>query len=474
MRCFFSRKKKPNEPPKPRKRKNFEGTPIQKHDHIVRLGLTVHIDQEPDLRILLESQHWPFKESEHPTTEPNRNHVRYTTMIPIKGASMNATGEAVSKLQYACRKAGVTVSVRSTARPQPGDTPTRRYRVVPVAPEPRTRLEALYQRAALRWRSPGYVQARSLKDAKTALPDYLAEHPGVGNQGELTVIGKKGNPEEPRQARLHGLGELLILIAAGTVAALSLALFLTALLPTGGSARTGIALITALLCSLGVWLLFRRLPEGYLHVWLPVIATSLIPLLALAAGYLDIHTYMWQFGITPGDISIPGYNIALASMSSVFPILGATIAVLGIFGFGHHFHLGGRGHLRYLNWLLAASVVVLYVATTAQVLIERSSTAGARDVARYQAQGGTPSDHAGIKPTPVCVEPASTAEDRFGPALPANRPVLHFSGVNKTDVLWDTENGVTKVPNFSVTLTPVPDLDSSCPVTYSTDEPAED
>lgn len=75
-------------------------------------------------------------------------------------------------------------------------------------------------------------------------------------------------------------------------------------------------------------------------------------------------------------------------MSSVFPILGAAIVMLGIFGFGHHFHLGTR------------------------------------------------------PPSP--------------------------------DVLWDTENGVTKVPSFSAALTPVPDLNSSCPVTSSTGEPAGD
>ncbi|NYH55772.1 hypothetical protein HNR06_005361 [Nocardiopsis arvandica] len=348
---------------------------------------------------------------------------------------------------------------------------------MPAVPEPGNRLQALYQGIMLRWQSQGYIRARSVEDAQAMLPTYLAEHPGVGEQGTLTVIGGKGRVEELRQGPLPSPGELLLLLAMVAVGALSVVLFLTALLtvflPTGGSARAGIALLTALLCSFGVWLLLRRLPEGHMHVWLPVVVTSLIPFLALAAGHLDIHTYMWQFGITPGDISIPSYNLALSSAYSVIPILCAAVIVLGLFGFGHHFHLGGRGHFRYLSWLLAATAVALYILVTMQFLIEKSSTAGARDVIRYQTQGGPPAEHAGIRPTPVCVEHTLSSGKRFGPPLPTNRPVLHFNGVNKTDVLWDRENGVTKVPSFAVTLTPVPGLDRSCPVALPPEESVE-
>lgn len=475
MRPFsFLRRKTTTQPPPSQRRNDFEGSLPEQHDHVVRVNLAVHVDQEPDLRVGLGSRSWPFRKSDPLPEEREPKNHRYTTLIPIMGASLGATGEAISRLQHACRKVGVKISILSTARPRPRDTPTWRYRVVPIASEPHNRVQALYQGIVLRWQSPGYVRARSLEAAKAMLPAYLAENPGVGDQGKLTVTGRKGRTHEPRQGPLPSRGELLLLATFSAVTVLSLALVLTVFLPTGGSTPAGIGLLATLLGSFGVWLLLRRLPEGHVHVWLPIIVTSLIPILALAAGHLDIHIYMWQFGITPGDISIPSYNLALASVRSFFPIFCAAVIVLGIFGFGHHFHLGGRGHFRYLNWLLATIVVGLYIIITTQFVIERSSTSGARDIARYQAQGGPPAERAGIRPTPVCVDPTVTSGNRFGPTLSAHRPVLHFNGVDKTDVLWDRENGVTKVPSFSVTLTPVPDLDSPCPAGPGQAEPTSD
>lgn len=69
----------------------------------------------------------------------------------------------------------------------------------------------------------------------------------------------------------------------------------------------------------------------------------------------------------------------------------------------------------------------------------------------------------GIVPTPVCVEERSEIKDRFGPAPPADRPVLHLGFANDTDFLWDPEKGLSKVPSFSIPLTPVEDLESPCP-----------
>lgn len=465
MRVFsFLRKRVSTQPPPPQKMSEFEGMLSSQHDHVVRVSLAIRVDQEPDLRVVLESEKWPFRRSRLPAGELEPRGIRYTALIPIKGASLGATGEAIARLERACQKAGVRVSVLSTARPRPRNDSTQRYRVVPIVPEPRNHLQALYQGGVRQWRSPGYVRARSLEEAKATLPAYLAENPGVSDQDKFTVLDGKGRAHEPRQGPFPSRGELLLLATFGSVSVLSSILALTVFLPTGGSTPTGIGLLTTLLGSFGVWLLLRRLPEGHLLVWLPILVTSLIPLLALTAGYLDIHTYMWQFGITPGDISIPSYNLALASVSSFLPILCAAVIVLGIFGFGYHFHLGGRGHSRYLNWLLATIIVGLYIITATQVVIERSSTAGAGDVARYRTQGGSPTERAGIRPTPVCVESTLSSGKRFGPALPTDRPVLHFNGVNRTDVMWDRENGVTKAPSFSVTLTPVSDLDSPCPV----------
>lgn len=467
---FYFPKKAPTPSPSAPQTQEFEGTLPDKYDHIVRVTFEVDPDQEPNLRLLLKSISWPFLKLDPQPGDPDMRDIRYIIQIPITGASSGSTGKAVSLLREHCRRAGVRITLMSTARPRPREAPSRQYHVVSVVPDTDHRVEKLYQRVMLRALSQGTIRARSLTEAEARLPGYIANHPGVGELDELTVIGRLGRVDASRQSPLPSRGELLLIATMIITVVLVLTLMLTALLPEGGTPGEGIFLLTTALCLFGVWLLLRLLRESQMNSWFLGVATSSIPILVAGMGYLDIYTYMWQFDIAPGDIDIPVYHQALASMNSIAPIAGASIIAAGIFGFLQHFHLGGYGHLRFLNWLFASLIMFTYVGTTTHFLIERTSTMGALDAIRYQTVGGPISDHAGITPTPVCIEDAAEPKARFGPELPTERPVLHFQGMNGTDLLWNGGEGITKVPGFSVTLTPVNDLDRSCPAPSPTEE----
>lgn len=69
----------------------------------------------------------------------------------------------------------------------------------------------------------------------------------------------------------------------------------------------------------------------------------------------------------------------------------------------------------------------------------------------------------------VCVEPGPDPVKRIEAPLTTDRPVLYFDGANNVDLLWDQEQGLTKVPRFTVSLTPVPGLDSDCPEPEATE-----
>lgn len=467
MRRFFRFLHKKNQPPflPPSAESDapaeFDGTYPEKYDHVVRVGVRVPAVETPELRVLLKSNSWPFREATESPEEPRVRCVRFTVHVPVPGASMGAVTEATSRLSYACAQAHIGAHIVSASRPRTPGTALLTYHVVPDVTSPSGVFRCLHK-LRLRSRSQGTIRARSLSHAKEELSDFRAENPGVGREFDVTVTGPRGPVAEPVRSPLPATWEALLFLFMVAAVCTTVGLFLTVLLPEGGSPLTGTAVLATAFCFFGVWLLLRRLPEGPVNTWLPVVVTTLIPVLSVAAAHMNVYTYLFQFEIAPGDADISGYNLVLAGADSILPILSSAVIALGFFGFAYHFHLGGRGHQMFLNWLLAALIVFLYAGLSTQIITETSANTGAEHVAHYR-DGGAPVEQFGIVPTPVCVDERSEIEDRFGPAPPTDRPILHFGFANDTDFLWDPEDGLTKVPSFSVPLTPVAGLDSTCP-----------
>jgi hypothetical protein len=156
-------------------------------------------------------------------------------------------------------------------------------------------------------------------------------------------------------------------------------------------------------------------------------------------------------------------------LSGFLPALTVLLVSLGAFGLLRYFHIGTPG-APFLPRLMTVLAICLYGLATVFVLLttmkgplEQGSQVGAAHVAHYRSEGGEPRGHVGVTPSVVCVEPGDGAVNRIGPPLTTDRPVLYFDGANDVDLLWDRDRGLTKVPRFSVSLTPVPDLDAACP-----------
>lgn len=240
-----------------------------------------------------------------------------------------------------------------------------------------------------------------------------------------------------------------------------------------------IASLLALPCGFGVWQMFRHIPEGRINTWLPLGLTSLGAPLAIALSTSNQDAYLAAFGASPGDVvtSGPGRLFALAGF---LPVLIALLVSLGAFGLLRYFHIGTPG-ASFFPRLLTILAVCLYGLATVYVLLttmkgplEQGAQVGSDHVAHYRSEGGAPRGHVGVTPSVVCVEPGGDPVQRIGPPLTTDRPVLYFDGANNVDLLWDREHGLTKVPRFSVSLTPVPDLNSVCPEPESTEPGAAD
>jgi hypothetical protein len=255
---------------------------------------------------------------------------------------------------------------------------------------------------------------------------------------------------------------LLITALLLTTGVVVLGLSLTVWRPEDVTFRAGVATFIAIPCLFGVWQMLRRVPEGRINTWLPLGLTALAAPLAVALGSLSHDVYLSAFGIGPGEVAQAGQGRVIALGETLPLVLFALIFSLGIFGLLRYFHLGGRG-AQFLQWMLTIGAVCVYGLTAVIVLMERDARIGSGHVVAYRSEGGVPRSHAGVLPSVVCVELGGDPSHRIGPPLTTDRPVLYFEGENDIDLLWDREHGLTKVPRFSVSLTPVTDLDDICP-----------
>src|SRR5690606_34273777 len=108
-----------------------------------------------------------------------------------------------------------------------------------------------------------------------------------------------------------------------------------------------------------------------------------------------------------------------------------------------YFHLTGDRKSRISEWLAIPFALTVSGISAVAVLVDEASEAGQAHVAAYQEEGGAPREYAGLLPSVVCVEPGKDPVKRFGPPLTTARPVLHFTGANSVDLLWDREKGLT-------------------------------
>lgn len=438
------------------------------HDHVVRIGVEVEPRDEAAFLAAVGGRPWQTQ---------RLGQGRYDVHIAVAGAALGATGVALAECHHALDKAGANARVVCAARLLRRSSPSRRYLVLPRGRMPEQEWIAAPARGLMAWWSRGTIEAASLDEARSRLADFAERNPEAGPPAGLMVVGPPAPPDatvpSTGPAELSPWGDWRFLLAAGSViaaGALFLGLYAAFWLPEGVPRRLFIGVLVAIPCFFGLWQMFRRVPEGRINTWLPVALAVLATPLMVALSNSSHDTYLEAFGITPGEVTPTGAAGRLFALSDALPpVLFALLLSLGVFGLLRYFHVGRRG-VGLLPGLVTVSFIFLYGSASLQLLLtamsvplERSVQVGAEHVAHYRAEGGNPLGHAGVRPSVVCTVPGEDQVSRIGPPLTTDRPVLYFDGTDDVDLLWDREHGLTKVPRFSVSLTPVPDLDAECP-----------
>ena len=475
--CFLRRRRRPridpgtsasSDPPAP---EPLTGELPAHYDHVVRIGVEVEPRDKPTFLAAVGGRPWQTQ---------NLGEGRYDVRVAVSGVALGSTRAAVAEFQHTLDKAGVKVRVTFASRLRPPPPQAHRYLVLLQGWMPGWEWLAAPVRSLKSWRSRGTIQASSLAEARSMLADFADRNPEAGPADGLMVVGP---PDPPGAASAVEDGEgsvvrdplddwrFLLAVTLITVTVGGGALFGVYIItwrPEGNLFTVAIVSLLALPCGFGVWQMFRHIPEGRINTWLPLGLTSLGAPLAIALSTSNQDAYLEAFGISPGDVVTNGVG-RLFALTGFLPVLIALLVSLGAFGLLRYFHIGTPG-ASFFPRLLTILAVCLYGLATMYVLLtimkgplEQGAKVGSDHVARYRAEGGEPRGHVGVTPSVVCVEPGGDPVQRIGPPLTTDRPVLYFDGANDVDLLWDREQGLTKVPRFSVSLTPVPDLNSVCP-----------
>ncbi|WP_017612406.1 hypothetical protein [Nocardiopsis salina] len=435
------------------------------YDHVVRIGVEVEPRDEAAFLAVVQGRPWQTRRV---------GQGRFEVHIAVSGAALGATGVALAECHRALDKAGSNARVVCAARLLRRSSPSRRYLVMPRGRMPEQEWIAAPARGLMAWRSRGSIEATSLVEATSRLADFAERNPGAGPPEGLMVVGPPDTPPPGTgPAELDPWNDWRFLLAVGALiaaGALFLGLYTALWMPEGVPRWLLIGILVAIPCLFGLWQMFRRVPEGRINTWLPVALTALATPLAVALSNSSHDTYLEAFGITPGEVTPTGAAGRLFALSDALPpVLSALLLSLGVFGLLRYFHVGRRG-VGLLPGLVSVSFVSLYGLVSLQLLLtamsvplERSVQVGAEHVAHYRDEGGGPLGHAGVQPSVVCAVPEEDPVSRIGPPLTTDRPLLYFVGTDDVDLLWDREHGLTKVPRFSASLTPVPDLDTECP-----------
>jgi hypothetical protein len=430
----------------------MEGEFPRHYDHEIRLGVRVPQAQAAAFLALVRGRPWRFRE-----VAATPEHRDYDVHVPVSGAALGATVAAAVGFRKACDRSGVDARIITSARMRPRPTRTQTYLVLPRVPESRAPVALLL--ALTWWRARGRVHARSLEEARSLLPEFAARHPEAGPADSLTVVGLPDRIHSSAPNPVLGAVALgvFLLVCGATLFAAWLA----------GEAVLGPMLTVwiAVPCLFGLWQVLIRIPESLANTWFPLVITVLAVPATLALGDFSLTVYLDAFGIGADEVALSGVGRFAATTESAPRVIQALVVSLGLFGLVRHFHLLSLGAAPFLIGLMAVILVLAYVLGALTDQLREDTAQGAAHVEAYRAEGGEARFHSGVEPAVVCVDPGEDPVVRVGPPLTTDRPVLYFAGANDVDLLWDRDEGVTRVPRFSVTLTPVDTLDAPCPPT---------
>src|SRR5690606_27840147 len=142
-----------------------------------------------------------------------------------------------------------------------------------------------------------------------------------------------------------------------------------------------------------------------------------------------------------GEVAFTGLEHTAAAMHGLPKAVAALIICTGLFATLRYFHFIGNRNSRVAELLALSFILFFSGLCTVFFLGKKAFETGEAHVAAYQEEGGAPREYAGLLPSVVCVEPGEGPVKRFGPPLTTDRPVLHFTGANSVDLLWDREKG---------------------------------
>ncbi|MFE3458126.1 hypothetical protein ACFXKD_11315 [Nocardiopsis aegyptia] len=428
----------------------MEGEFPRHYDHEVRLGVRVPQAQAAALLALMCGRPWRFRE-----VGATPEHRDYDVHIPVSGAALGAAVAASVRFRKACDRSGVDARIVTSARLRPGPARTHAYLVLPrVAAD---RIPANVLLALTWWRARGRVHAETLAEARSLVPEFVARNPEAGPADSLTVAGLPDRMHTSERSPVLGavaLGVFLLVCGAVLLAAWS----------AGEAAlRPFLTTLVAVPLVFGVWQVLIRIPESLAGTWFPLVITVLAIPAMVALGDFSLTVYLDAFGIGANEVALSGVSRFAATTESAPPVIQALVVSLGLFGLVRHFHLVTLGVAPFLIGLAAVLLALAYVLGALTDQLRADTAQGEAHVEAYRAEGGEARFHAGVEPAVVCVDPGEDPVVRVGPPLTTDRPVLYFKGAKDVDLLWDREEGVTRVPRFSVTLTPVDTLDDPCP-----------
>ncbi|WP_121181934.1 hypothetical protein [Nocardiopsis sp. Huas11] len=430
----------------------MEGEFPRHYDHEVRLGVRVPQAQGAAFLALVRGQPWRFLE-----VAATPEHRDYDVHLPVSGAAVGSAVAAATRFRKACDRSGVDARITTSARLRSRPNSTHAYLVLPDAPT--RRIPAALFLALTWWRAKGRVHAQSLTEARARVPEFVARNPEAGPAEALTVVGL------PDRIHTSDRNPVLGAVALGVFLLVCGAMLFYAW--RAGDVVIGplITTMIAVPCLFGLWQVLIRIPESLANTWFPLIITVLAIPAMVALGDFSLTVYLDAFGIGADEVALSGISRFAATTESAPRVLQALVVSLGLFGLIRHFHLVTIGGAPFLIGVLAVLFGLAYVLGALTDQLREDAAQGEAHVETYRAEGGESRFHSGVEPAVVCVDPGEDPVTRVGPPLTTDRPVLYFAGANDVDLLWDREEGVTRVPRFSVALTPVDTLDDPCPAT---------
>jgi hypothetical protein len=194
---------------------------------------------------------------------------------------------------------------------------------------------------------------------------------------------------------------------------------------------------------------------------LPLIVTSMVPVILALGGVFDMEYLSVGFGIPADTVGVPEVLRLAIAMKSLFIAVIFVFLIVSIVGWMRYFH-GIDRFTRAPIILMFLGVSLLYV--LASVGAGLSVVDGAAYAAAAQARAGRqPAAYFGLQGTLMCIHQVNSPTPVYNGPLPVRKPVVSF-GTTTTELwVWDPGSGrAIGIPLQDVQTTPATGSPAHC------------